>query len=127
MASPVTQYSDPFIYNTLAINGSAGAALTLRQMIVALAGGVVPPVGVVAYRVIPAATVRKIGGYKPPVGGQAATFRPAVEGGGFVTVTSTGESFDEADPLDNVAWLADGVGATTMTVMLYTVGQVALR
>lgn len=119
------QYADPFIYNLGAtdIPGNAGTELSIRALIVALVGGVVPPVPIVAVKIVPLATIRMYGGYRPKDGGTPAGFRAAAEGGGYETIPTAGAVYDLSDPLDYVRLKADGAGATGATISLYTSGQ----
>lgn len=125
MSIQTVQYADPFIYNLGAadIEGNAGDKKTLRELILDLAGGAVPPAPIVAVQIIPSATIRMYGGFKPKEGNQPATWLVDGAGGGYVTIPTTGSQFDMSDPLDYVRFVADGAGATGATILLFTSGQ----
>ncbi len=127
MSLRFSQYADPFIYNlgAGAIPKLSDPAKTLRELIATIASSALPPpeAAVLAFELIPLATTRMYGGYKPRYGNDAAGFRPAAEGGGYLVISTTGNGFDLSDPLDYVKFRADIDTATTGTIVLYTAGQ----
>lgn len=116
-------YDNASAYNSLAVNGSAGAPLSLRALITALAVGTgVPPTKIIiGFEITPAAAVNAT--FSPGVGAEPPhtplAVPAAVAGGGNCPIPITGKYFDMVDPLDKVLLLAQAAGATTVDVVFY--------
>lgn len=113
------QFEDGYIYNGLAINGSAGAALTLKALIEALPSGALPehPAQIAGVYIVPTEAVDVLLSRK----GQAV---PAgASGGGKTVVPTTGRFFDLLDPLERMWLIANAAGDTTATVELWYVNR----
>jgi hypothetical protein len=106
-----------FVYNSVVVPDSGGAAVTLRTAILALSGGAIPTKPIIGGWLIPAS------------GGVAATIMfsqigdtplTTNAGGGKITIAA-GATFDllPSDPLDKV-WLISSGAASTCTLVLWT-------